>query len=74
MTCAVSAGRYTFLRFKGFERPFVLVTELGGAEERREYDTRMYIALTRATVKAVIVATDDEVAGDDRLALLPRQG
>lgn len=64
----------TFLRFKGFERPFVVVTELGAAGERSAYDTRMYIALTRATVQAVVVATDDELSGDARLAVLPRRG
>jgi len=58
----------TFLRFKGFERPYVVVTELGGEEERREYDTRMYIALTRATAGVVVVCTEEERAHDARLA------
>lgn len=60
----------TFLRFKGFERPFVVVTELGGDERRDGYDTRMYIALTRATAQAVVVATDTEIRQDPRLAAL----
>lgn len=58
----------TFLRFKGFERPFVVVTELGGEEERREYDTRMYVALTRATADLSIVCTQAERRHDPRLA------
>jgi DNA helicase IV len=55
----------TFLRFKGLERPIVFVTELD-AEEK--YDVRMHVALTRATLQAVVVATKDEIAGDARLA------
>jgi len=57
----------TFLRFKGFERPFVIVTELGGEDARTEYDTRMYIALTRATAEAVVVCTEGERRADVRL-------
>ncbi|MFO0694353.1 MAG: AAA family ATPase [Polyangiales bacterium] len=58
----------TFLRFKGLERPYVIVSEL--APERRKYDVRMHIALTRATVGCVIVATPAEVERDPRLAAL----
>ena len=55
----------TFLRFKGLERPWVLVTELAlGAES---YDVRMHIALSRATVGCIVVATDEEIAADERL-------
>lgn len=58
----------TFLRFKGLERPWVIVTELGlGASE---YETRMHIALTRATVGCLIVATHGEVEQDERLKAL----
>jgi hypothetical protein len=63
----------TFLRIKGFERPFVVVTELGGDERRDGYDTRMYIALTRATAEAAIVCTEAEIGHDERLAGLSRR-
>lgn len=57
----------TFLRFKGLERPFVIVTEL--IEGRtRTYETRMHIALTRAAVCALVVCTPDDVLADPRLA------
>jgi hypothetical protein len=36
------------------------------------YDTRMHIALTRATVGAVIVCADEMHRVDPRLRLLPR--
>jgi hypothetical protein len=57
----------TFLRFKGLERPYVIVTELGAGEK---YDVRMHVALTRATLQAVIVATKEEIAADARLRAL----
>lgn len=56
----------TFLRFKGLERPFVIVAELGGAHVTH-YETRMYIALTRATVKAIVIADSARIAADERL-------
>src|SRR5262249_61187951 len=37
----------TFLRFKGLERPAVIVTDLGGVATRKR-EVRLYIALTRA--------------------------
>lgn len=55
----------TFLRFKGLERPWVIVTEL--ALGKRRYDVRMHVALTRATVGCVVVGTRGEVEGDGRL-------
>lgn len=55
----------TFLRFKGLERPWIVVTELGLAETN--YDIRMHIALTRATVGCIVVATEAEIASDPRL-------
>ena len=58
----------TFLRFKGLERPWIIVTELGLAQLRERYDVRMHIALTRATVGCVVVATAEEIAADARLA------
>ena len=63
----------TFLRFKGLERPFVLVTELSGSHVTH-FDTRMHIALTRATVGAVVVATPDVVDRDARLRGLRSPG
>jgi hypothetical protein len=55
----------TFLRFKGLERPWIIVTELGRGE--RSYELRMHIALSRATVGCTIVATRDEIEADPRL-------
>ena len=61
----------TFLRFKGLDRPFVLVTEpVHGANMR--YDTRMHIALTRATASVIVVVDPDGAAKDPRLT--PMQG
>lgn len=51
----------TFLRFKGLERPFVIICETGGAH-LTHFATRMHIALTRATVQALIVASPDALA------------
>lgn len=63
----------TFLRFKGLERPFLVLTELGGAHVTH-YETRMYIALTRATVKAVVIAEPPCLEADARLrGVLERQ-
>jgi len=45
----------TFLRWKGLERPVVIVA-VEGAEARDRFATRMHIALTRALVAARIVA------------------
>ena len=55
----------TFLRFKGLERPWIIVTELGRGSHR--YDVRMHVALTRATVGCVVVATGEAIVGDARL-------
>ena len=57
----------TFLRFKGLERPFVIITEFSGANVTH-YETRMHIALTRATVQAIVIADPASVAADPRLA------
>jgi hypothetical protein len=59
----------TFLRFKGLERPFVIVCETAGAHLTR-FTTRMHIGLTRATVAATVVAPRERVDADPRLALL----
>jgi hypothetical protein len=56
----------TFLRFKGLDRPFIIITELVQGSTM-SYETRMHIALTRATVGAVIVCDDAAVQRDPRL-------
>jgi hypothetical protein len=58
----------TFLRFKGLERPYVIVTELSAGPER--YEVRMHVALTRATLACVVVGTEEEITRDARLAAL----
>lgn len=45
----------TFLRFKGLERPAIIVTDLRLVEDR--FDVRMHIALTRALDLVRIVST-----------------
>ena len=55
----------TFLRFKGLERPWIIVTELALGKTR--YDVRMHVALTRATVGCVVLATREEIEADPRL-------
>lgn len=55
----------TFLRFKGLERPWIIVTELSLGTSK--YDVRMHVALTRATLGCVAVATPEEIAADPRL-------
>jgi hypothetical protein len=45
----------TFLRWKGLERPAIIVADVP-AEGLRRFGTRMHIALTRALVAARIVA------------------
>ncbi len=60
----------TFLRFKGLERPWVIVTELSLGETR--HDVRMHVALTRATVGCVVVATAEEIGSDPRLAAVAK--
>lgn len=59
----------TFLRFKGLERPFVIVCETSGTH-LTQFATRMHIGLTRATVAATLVAHPELVAADPRLSLL----
>lgn len=52
----------TFLRFKGLERPAVIVADLHLIKEPR--DVRMYIALTRALTAVRIVAPRDSFLAD----------
>lgn len=56
----------TFLRFKGLERPFVIVTELRGPHVTH-YGVRMHIALSRATMTAIVVADSEALAADPLL-------
>lgn len=65
-TCVVMD---TFLRFKGLERPFIIVAELAGKHITR-YETRMHIALSRATVGAIVVSDTETAKKDSRLTWL----
>jgi len=56
----------TFLRFKGLERPAVIVTDLRLVSDL--YETRMHIAVSRATSLLRIVAKESEMRKDPRLA------
>lgn len=55
----------TFLRFKGLERPLIIVTELDRVRSR--YEVRMHTALTRAQVHCIVVASEQALANDERL-------
>ena len=55
----------TFLRFKGLERPAVIVTGLHLVEDHK--DVRMHIALTRALVTARVVAAKTVLKADSVL-------
>lgn len=59
----------TFLRFKGLERPFVIVVEPKLGQNER-YETRMHIATTRATVGLVVVCSPEALQADARLSRL----
>ena len=61
----------TFLRFKGLERPFVIVTDLVHGEGVK-CEARMHIALTRATAGVIVVCADEDLARDPRLAMVAR--
>ncbi|MCA2977832.1 MAG: NERD domain-containing protein [Myxococcaceae bacterium] len=67
---APDAGQHvvmeTFLRFKGLERPFVVVAELRGPHVTH-YGVRMHIALSRATAQAIVVADAGALAADPLL-------
>lgn len=58
----------TFLRFKGLERPAVIVTDLRLVSDL--YETRMYIAVSRATSLLRIVGVEKEMRKCHRLAEL----
>ncbi len=59
----------TFLRFKGLDRPIVILLELelGHGDG---YATRMHIATTRPTVKLLVLCTARELDYDQRLQLI----
>jgi hypothetical protein len=50
----------TFLRFKGLERPAVIVTDLGKVTDR--FDVRVHIALTRALDVVRVVGANSVLA------------
>ena len=52
----------TFLRFKGLERPAIIVTDLNLTREPR--NVRMYISVTRALTAVRIMATRESIAAD----------
>lgn len=58
----------TFLRFKGLERPAVIVTDLRLVSDL--YETRMHIVVSRATSLLRIVGVEKEMRKDQRLAEL----
>ena len=58
----------TFLRFKGLERPAVIVTDLRLVSD--SYETRMHIAVSRPTSLLRIVGVEKEMRKDLRLAEL----
>jgi hypothetical protein len=59
----------TFLRFKGLERPAIIVTDLDGLRGRQG-GPRMHIALTRALDVVRVVGTREAIAAD---SLLPAE-
>jgi methyl coenzyme M reductase subunit C len=54
----------TFLRFKGLERPAIIITDISLALEKPDYHKRMYIALTRALSTTRIIDTRDSLVCD----------
>ena len=58
----------TFLRFKGLERPAIVVTDLRLVQDRRAQ--RMHIALTRAMLTARVVAPKEVLLEDPVLSKL----
>lgn len=69
---AADAGEHivadTFLRFKGLERPAIIVTDLRLLQDRADAGVRMHIALTRALLTARVVAPAEVLRGDGLLA------
>lgn len=59
----------TFLRFKGLERPFVIVCELDAASSR-SYRCRMHIATSRAAVQLIVMVDENTLKSDSHLQSL----
>ncbi len=62
----------TFLRFKGLERPAVIITDLRLVSDMYDttYSTRMYIAVSRATSLLTIIGVEKEMNRDHVLSSL----
>ena len=60
----------TFLRFKGLERPAIIITDVHLAIEKTDYAKRMYIALTRALATVCIIDSRDALLRDPILRRL----
>ena len=60
----------TFLRFKGLERPAIIITDVHLAIEKTDYAKRMYIALTRALATVCIIDNRDALLRDPILRRL----
>jgi superfamily I DNA and RNA helicase len=58
----------TFLRFKGLERPAVIVTDLRLVSNL--YEMRMHMAVSRALSLLRIIGAEKEMRKDQRLATL----
>ena len=58
----------SFLRFKGLERPAVVVTDLRLVSSR--YEQRMHIAASRALSLLRVVGAEEDIRRDPRLAVL----
>jgi hypothetical protein len=58
----------TFLRFKGLERPAVIITDLRLVSNL--YEKRMHIAVSRALSLLRIVGVESEILKDDRISRL----
>ena len=56
----------TFLRFKGLQRPVIIVTDLRLVSSRF-YDIRMHLAISRSQSLLRIVTGEKEFIKDDRL-------
>jgi superfamily I DNA and RNA helicase len=63
----------TFLRFKGLERPVIIVTDLHLAKGRADIGKRMHIALTRATTAVRVIDDEGSISADLVLGRLVRQ-
>jgi hypothetical protein len=60
----------TFLKFKGLERPAIIITDVHLAIDKPDYAKRMYIALTRALAMVRIIDSHDALFRDPILRQL----